>query len=67
MSPNSKILLKKGKKYTRGVTRPKPSEENKQIKLKKKKYYRLRKYVVKQNQLYQEEIHIQLTISQKSI
>jgi len=31
MSPNSKILLKKRKIYTRrGGTRPKPSKENKQ-------------------------------------
>jgi hypothetical protein len=50
MPPNSKILLKKGKIYTRrGGARPKPSEE-KQTKKKnlKKNYYRLRKSVNRQ-------------------
>jgi hypothetical protein len=48
MPPNSKILLKKGKIYTRrGGTRPKPSEE-KQTKNAEINYYRLRESVVKQ-------------------
>jgi len=48
MLPNSKILLKKGKIYTRrGGTRPKPSEEN-QTENAEINYYRLRKSVIRQ-------------------
>jgi len=60
MPPNSKILLNKGKIYTRrGGTRPKPSEENKQKNV-QTDYSRVRKPVVRKTNFVTKEIHMYL-------